>query len=129
MFFGGSTIPFYFLSKQTKKLNLFATTSYINSPVDFLNPIGGRQDDWMQTGGFGYQPSEKWSIQGTGGVSTHGGMGRGEINYVSPRFSFFAGGGSSSLLFPLNRVQSLFSGTTAAKAGFKVTKIERENLI
>ena len=139
MFFGGSTIPFYFLTlgatrdvggfsfqrKQTKKLNLFATTSYINSPVDFLNPTGGRQEDWMQTGGFGYQPSEKWSIQGTGGVSTHGGMGRGEINYVSPRFSFFAGGGSSSLLFPLNRVQSLFSGTTAAKAGITVTTSER----
>ena len=139
MFFGGSTIPFYFLTlgatrdiggfsfqrKQTKKLNLFATTSYINSPVDFLNPTGGRQDDWMQTGGFGYQPSEKWSIQGTGGVSTHGGMGRGEINYVSPRFSFFAGGGSSSLLFPLNRVQSLFSGTTAAKAGITVNTSER----
>lgn len=139
MFFGGSTIPFYFLTlgatrdiggfsfqrKQTKKLSLFATTSYINSPVDFLNPTGGRQDDWMQTGGFGYQPSEKWSIQGTGGVSTHGGMGRGEINYVSQRFSFFAGGGSSSLLFPLNRVQSLFSGTTAAKAGITVNTSER----
>ncbi len=139
MFFGGSTIPFYFLTlgatrdiggfsfqrKQTKKLNLFATTSYINSPVDFLNPTGGRQEDWMQTGGFGYQPNERWSIQGTGGVSTHGGMGRGEINYVSQRFSFFAGGGSSSLLFPLNRVQSLFSGTTAAKAGFTVNMSER----
>jgi len=139
MFFGGSTIPFYFLTleatrdiggfsiqrRQTKKLNLFATTSYINSPVDFLNPTGGRQDDWMQTGGFGYQPSEKWSIQGTGGVSTHGGMGRGEINYVSQRFSFFAGGGSSSLLFPLNHVQSIFSGTTAAKAGITVNTSER----
>ena len=139
MFFGGSTIPFYFLTlggtrdiggfsfqrKQTKKLNLFATTSYINSPVDFLNPAGARQEDWMQTGGFGYQPSEKWSIQGTGGVSTHGGMGRGEINYVSQRFSFFAGGGTSSLLFPLNRVQSLFSGTTAAKAGITVNTSER----
>jgi hypothetical protein len=79
----------------------------------------------MQTGGFGYQPSEKWSIQGTGGVSTHGGMGRGEVNYVSQRFSFFAGGGSSSLLFPLNRVQSLFSGTTAAKAGITVNTSER----
>ena len=139
MFFGGSTIPFYFLTlggtrdiggfsfqrKQTKKLNLFATTSYINSPVDFLNPTGGRQEDWMQTGGFSYQPSGKWSIQGTGGVSTHGGMGRGEVNYVSPRFSFFAGGGSSSLLFPLNHVQSLFSGTTAAKAGITVNTSER----
>jgi hypothetical protein len=138
-FFGGSTIPFYFLTlgstrdiggfsfnrKQSKKLNLFATTSYINSPVDFLNPTGGRQDDWMQTGGFGYQPTDKWTIQGTGGVSTHGGMGRGEINYISHRLTFFAAGGSSSLLFPLNRVQSLFSGTTSAKAGVTVSSSDR----
>jgi hypothetical protein len=122
MFFGGSTIPFYFLTlggtrdiggfsfqrKQTKKLNLFATTSYINSPVDFLNPTGGRQDDWMQTGGFNYQASDKWNFQTTSGVSTHGGMGRGEVDYISHRFTFFAAGGASSLLFPLNRVQSLF---------------------
>ena len=49
---------FSFQRKQYKKLNLFATTSYINSPVDFLNPTGGRQEDWMQTGGFGYQASD-----------------------------------------------------------------------
>jgi hypothetical protein len=139
MFFGGSTIPFYFLTlgstrdiggfsfqrKQTKKLNLFATTSYINSPVDFLNPTGGRQDDWMQIGGFNYQASEKWNFQSTGGVSTHGGMGRGEVDYISHRFAFFAAGGASSLLFPLNRVQSLFSGTTSAKAGLTLSTSER----
>src|SRR4029077_10277948 len=76
MFFGGSTIPFYFLTlgstrdiggfsftrKQTQKLNLFATTSYINSPSDFLNPTNGRQDDWMQTGGFNYQASDRWNF-------------------------------------------------------------------
>jgi hypothetical protein len=139
MFFGGSTIPYYFLTlgstrdiggfsfqrKQSKKLNLFATSSYINSPVDFFNPTGGRQNDWMQTGGFGYQPSDRWTIQGTGGLSTHGGMGRGAINYVSHRLTFFAAGGSSSLLFPLNRVQSLFSGTTSAKAGLTVSSSDR----
>jgi hypothetical protein len=139
MFFGGSTIPFYFLTlgstrdiagfsfqrKQSKRLNLFATTSYINSPVDFLNPTGGRQNDWMQTGGFTYQLSDKWNIQSTGGVSTHGGMGRGEINYISHRLTFFAAGGSSSLLFPLNRVQSLFSGTTSAKAGLTLSTSDR----
>jgi hypothetical protein len=139
MFFGGSTIPFYFLTlgstrdiggfsfqrKQTKKLNLFATTSYINSPVDFLDPTGGRQNDWMQTGGFNYQASDKWNFQTTGGVSTHGGMGRGEVDYTSHRFTFFAAGGASSLLFPLNRVQSLFSGTTSAKAGLTLSTSER----
>ncbi|HEY2389944.1 MAG TPA: SdrD B-like domain-containing protein [Candidatus Angelobacter sp.] len=131
MFFGGSTVPFYFLAlgsthdiggfsfnrKQTKKLNLFATTSYIDSPADLFNPIGGRRNDLMQTGGFNYQLGDKWTIQSTGGVSTHGGMGRGELNYISHRVTFFASGGSSSLLFPLNRIQSLFSGTTSAKAG------------
>jgi hypothetical protein len=139
MFFGGSTIPFYFLTlgatrdivgfsfqrKQSKKLNLFATTSYINSPVDFLNPTGGRQGDWMQTGGFNYQASDKWSFQTAGGVSTHGGMGRGEVDYISHRLTFFAAGGESSLLFPLNRVQSLFSGTTSAKMGLTLSTHDR----
>jgi hypothetical protein len=139
MFFGGTTIPFYFLTlgstrdiggfsfqrKQTKKLNLFATTSYINSPVDFLDPTSGRQDDWMQTGGFNYQASDKWNFQSTGGISTHGGMGRGEVDYISHRFTFFAAGGASSLLFPLNRVQSLFSGTTSAKAGLTISTNDR----
>ena len=139
MFFGGTTIPFYFLTlgstrdiggfsfqrKQTKKLNLFATTSYIDSPVDFLDPTSGRQDDWMQTGGFNYQASDKWNFQSTGGISTHGGMGRGEVDYISHRFTFFAAGGASSLLFPLNRVQSLFSGTTSAKAGVTISTNDR----
>ncbi len=139
MFFGGTTIPFYFLTlgstrdiggfsfqrKQTKKLNLFATTSYINSPVDFLDPTSGRQDDWMQTGGFNYQASDKWNFQSTGGISKHGGMGRGEVDYISHRFTFFAAGGASSLLFPLNRVQSLFSGTTSAKAGVTISTNDR----
>ena len=139
MFFGGSTIPFYFLTlgstrdiggfsferKQSKKLNVFATTSYVNSPADFLDPTSGRHDDWMQTGGFNFQASDKWSFQTTGGVSTHGGMGRGEVDYISHRYTFFAAGGASSLLFPLNRVQSLFSGTTSAKAGLTVSTNDR----
>jgi hypothetical protein len=139
MFFGGTTIPFYFLTlgsmrdiggfsfmrKQSQKLNLFATTSYISSPADLFNPASGRSDDWMQTAGFGYQPTDRWTIQGTGGVSTHGGMGRGELDYVSHRLTFFAAGGSSSVLFPLNRIQSLFSGTTSAKAGITLSSSDR----
>ncbi|MGC2697796.1 MAG: SdrD B-like domain-containing protein [Candidatus Angelobacter sp.] len=139
MFFGGSTIPFYFLTlgstrdvggfsftrKQSEKLNLFATTSYINSPVDLFNPTGGRTSDGMQTAGFGYTPTNNWTVQGTGGVSTHGGMGRGEIDYVSHRLTFFAAGGSSSLMFPLNRIQSLFSGTTLEKTGITLSLSDR----
>jgi len=79
----------------------------------------------MQTGGFNYQASDKWNFQSTGGISTHGGMGRGEVDYISHRFTFFAAGGASSLLFPLNRVQSLFSGTTSAKAGLTLSTNDR----
>jgi SdrD B-like domain len=139
MLFGGTTVPSYFLTlgstrdiggfsflrKQTPKLNLFATTSYINSPVDFFNPGGSRQDDWMQTGGFTYQPADRWTLQATGGASTHGGMGRGELSYAGHQLTFFAAGGSSSVLFPLNRVQSLFSGTTSAKAGLTLAASRR----
>jgi putative type II/III system pilus formation protein len=56
LFFGGATVPSYFLTlgssrdiggfsfarRQSQKLNLFATTSYINSPVDFFNPADAR---------------------------------------------------------------------------------------
>ncbi len=139
MFFGGTSIPFYFLTlgatrdvagfsfhrQQSAKLDLFATTSYINSPADFLNTFGGRRNDWTQTAGFGYQPTNHWTIQATGGVSDHGGMGRGEVSYVSRRFMFFGGGVASSLLFPLNRVQSVFSGTTSGRAGITLNSGER----
>ena len=139
MFFGGTSIPFYFLTlgatrdiagfsfhrKQSANLDLFATTSYINSPVDFLDTFGGRRNDWMQTAGFSYQPSEHWTLQGTGGISGHGSMGRGELNYVSRHLTFFAGGTASSLLFPLNRVQSAFSGTTSGRAGITLNSGER----
>src|SRR5258708_4849895 len=56
MFFGGSTIPFYFLTlgstrdiggvsflcQHSKKLNFFSPTSYINSPSDVLHPTPSR---------------------------------------------------------------------------------------
>ncbi|HEU4413278.1 MAG TPA: SdrD B-like domain-containing protein, partial [Candidatus Angelobacter sp.] len=139
MFFGGSTIPFYFLTlgatrdvggfsfsrKQSQKLNLFATTSYISSPADFFDPTSGRTDDWMQTAGFGYQPSNRWTVQGTAGASSHGGMGRGEIDYASHNLTFFAAGGSSSIMFPLNRIQSLFSGTSSARVGITLNTSDR----
>src|SRR5579864_7287009 len=130
-FFGGTTVPFFyltlgsardmggfsFLHRQSKKLSFFATTSYINTPTDFLGFSGRRQNDYMQTAGLIYQPDSKWTFQGTGGASNHGGLGRGELDYISPTLTFFAAGSVSSPLFPLNQVFSLFSGTIAVKTG------------
>src|SRR5919109_4428983 len=81
MFFGGTTIPFFyltlgstrdvggfsFLRKQSDKLSLFATTSYINTPTSFLGLSGQRQNDFMQTGGFSWSPNANWTLHGTGG--------------------------------------------------------------
>lgn len=138
-FFGGTTIPFFYLTlgstrdiagfsfvrKQSKKLSLFATTSYINTPTNFLGFSGQRQNNYMQTAGLTYQLDSKWTFQGTGGASNHGGLGRAEVDYITPRLTFFAAGSVSSPLFPLNQVFSLFSSTRAIKAGWAFRSSER----
>src|SRR5215469_4000577 len=139
MFFGGTTVPFYyltlgstrdiggfsFLHKQSRELSFFATTSYINTPTNFLGFSGQRQNDYMQTAGFTYQPDSKWTFQGTGGASNHGGLGRGEVDYITPQITFFAAGSVSSPLFPLNQVFSLFSSTTSIKSGLTLKSSDR----
>src|SRR5947209_619589 len=116
MFFGGTTIPFYyltfgstrdvggfsFLHKQSDKLSLFTTSSYINTPTNFLGLSGQRENEFMQTGGFTYALNKRWNLQGTGGGGSHGGMGRAEADYISNAVSFFVAGSKSSTLFPLN---------------------------
>ena len=135
MFFGGTTIPFFyltlgstrdvggfsFLRKQSDKLSLFATTTYLNTPTSFLGLSGQRQNDFMQTGGFTWSPNTNWTLHGTGGTSNHGGMGRAEVNYISPNLVFFAAGSLSAPSFPLNQVFSLFSGTKSVKSGLTLT--------
>ncbi|HLJ29564.1 MAG TPA: SdrD B-like domain-containing protein [Candidatus Angelobacter sp.] len=138
-FFGGTTIPFFYLTlgstrdiggfsfvhKQSKKLSFFATTTYINTPTNFLGFSGQRQNDYMQTAGFTYQLDSKWTFRGTGGASNHGGLGRAEVDYITPRLTFFAAGSLSSPLFPLNQVFSLFSGTTSLKSGLTLKTSDR----
>lgn len=138
-FFAGTTIPFFYLTlgstrdiggfsfvrKQSKNLSFYATTSYINAPTDFLGFSGRRQNNYMQTAGFTYQLGSKWTLQGTGGGSNHGGLGRGELDYITPRLTFFAAGSVSAPLFPLNQVFSLFSSTTSVKSGLTLKTSDR----
>lgn len=139
MFFGGTTVPFFYLTlgstrdvggfsllhQHSDKLSLFTTASYINTPTNFLGLSGQRQSDFMETGGFTYALNSKWILHGTGGASNHGGLGRGEVDYITPSLTFFAAGSVSSPLFPLNQVFSLFSGTTSIKAGMTLKSSER----
>ncbi len=134
-FFGGTTIPFFYLTlgstrdiggfaftrKQSDNLSLFSTTSYINTPTTFLGLSGKRQNDFMQTAGLTYVFKDRWTFQGLGGGSNHGGLGRAEVNYISPNLTFFAAGSTSSSLFPLNQVFSLFSGTQSIKTGLTLS--------
>src|SRR5947209_20341387 len=104
------------MRKQSDKLNLFATSSYINTPTNFLGLSGQRENEFMQTGGFTYLLNKRWTLQGTGGGGSHGGMGRAEADYVSNGVSFFAAGSKASTLFPLNQLFSLFSSNTSIKS-------------
>lgn len=138
-FFGGTTVPFYyltlgatrdiggfsFLHKQSESLSMFATTSYINTPIDFLGVSGQRRNNYMQTAGFNYRPAERWTLSGTGGISNRGGMGRGELDYVAHNVTLFVAGSQSSSLFPLNQIFSLFSNTSSIKAGLTLNSSPR----
>src|SRR5215813_689044 len=139
MFFAGTTIPFFYLTlgstrdvggfsfyrKQSDLLSFFATSSYINTPTDFLGLSGRRQNNYMQTGGVTLTPNRKWTLASTLGASNHGGMGRAEADYITPHLTFYVAGTKSAPLFPMNQVFSLFSSTTAVKAGLTVQSSER----
>ena len=130
-FFGGSTPPAYFLSlqgtrdtggftfsrHQSKSLDLFATSAWLNAPIYLFGPSIERQNSVFQTAGYNYHPNHRWAIQGTGGVSNRGGLVQQGVTYNSVRFVGFISGTSSSPSFPLNQMQMLFAGGTSLAAG------------
>ena len=129
--FAGATIPYYFLSlnatrdvagfsfhrRQTNKLNFFGSTSYVNIPTLLPSGTVQRQEYAMQNLGVSYRLGQRFLVGVQGGASNRGGMLRGDLSYSSFRFSGYASAISASQSFPLNQLQSLFSGTSAAKAG------------
>jgi len=129
--FGGTTVPYFFLTlgstrdvagftfqrNQSENFSLFATSSYINAPLDVLGVGSGRRGNFMQTAGATYLVGRKWVLQTVGGASNHGGLARGLVSYNSSKLSGFVAAHASSALFPLNQIQSLFSGTSAIKGG------------
>lgn len=130
--FGGTTIPFYYLTlgstrdvagftfrrKQSDKLGIFATTSFLNAPLNFFGLAGGRRDNFMQTAGFAFMPNRQWTLKGAAGASNHGGMARAELTYQSAAMTAYAAGMLSSVLFPSNQLGSLITSTNTFRAGW-----------
>ena len=130
-FFAGTTIPYYFLSlnatrdaagftfhrKQTDRLNFFGSTTYLNIPENLTNVLQ-RQSHIMQTAGASYRVTKGLLIGAQGGYSNSGGMIRADASYASYRFSGYGSAIFGSQTYPLNQIQSLFSGTSGYKAGF-----------
>ena len=129
--FAGATIPYYFLSlnatrdvagfsfhrRQTNKLNFFGSTSYVNIPTSLPTGTVQRREYAMQNLGVSYRLGQRFLVGAQGGASNRGGMLRGDLSYSSFRFSGYASVISASQTFPLNQLQSLFSGTSSVKGG------------
>lgn len=131
-FFAGSTIPYYFLSlnatrdvvgftfhrKMSDRLSIFSGTNYANIPTTFDGNGGAtRQNYFTQTAGLRYLLGKNLSIGALGGVSNRGALGRGDLAYNSYRLTAYATMIAGSQSFPLNQLQSLFSGSSSIKGG------------
>lgn len=138
--FAGSSIPYYFLSlnatrdvvgftfhrKQSDRLSIFSGTNYSNIPTTF-DAIGStaRQSYFTQTAGLRYLLGKHFSIGALGGISNRGSLGRGDIAFNSYRLTAYATLIAGSQSFPLNQLQSLFSGTSSIKGGLNYRSSNR----
>ena len=134
--FGGSTIPYYFLSlnatrdvagfsfhrRQSDRVSLFGGASYVNIPLSLTNGIQ-RRNYFVQTAGVSYRPRRGVIVGTQGGFSNAGRMFRSDGSFASFRLSGYGSAVFTSQTFPLNQLQSLFAGTSALKTGliFKST--------
>lgn len=141
--FAGSTVPYYFLSlnatrdvagfsfhrKQTDRFSVFGGTSYVNAPLTFTDGVH-RHSYGVQTAGASYRFGKAFLVGAQGGVSNGGHLARADVSYASFRLSAYGTAIFTSQTFPLNQLQSLFSGTSTIKAGlsYKVTSRLSDNL-
>jgi len=95
-------------------LNLFAGTSYVNIPTNLTDGIH-RRNYVMQNAGFSYRLGQGFVVGAQAGVSNRGGLLRTDVSYSSYRFSGYATAIMAAQTFPLNQLQSLFSGTSSVK--------------
>jgi hypothetical protein len=136
-FFAGATVPYYFLSLRatrdvagftfsrplTGKLDIFAGTVFANIPL--ASDPAVRRNYAMQTAGARFRPTKNWVLDGLAGGSNRGGMLRGDASYLGRRVTAFASAVRSSQFFPMNQLETLFSGTTSLRSGMSLTLTHR----
>lgn len=130
--FAGITLPSFYLTlgstrdlggfsvqrRQTTKLTLFASTSMTNAPIDPSGLVRGRRNSLMDMAGFNYLLNQRWAVQATSGISNYGGLARGTLSYAGSSMGLFATASTSAALFPLNQIESMYSGTSSYKAAW-----------
>ena len=139
-FYAATTIPYYFLSlnatrdvggftfhrRQTDRLSLFGGSTYVNTPLTLTNGFQ-RHGYFVQTGGASYKVTRNFTVGAQGGYSNAGGLVRADLSYASYRFSGYGTVISAAQTYPLNQLQSLFSGTSQVKSGFTYKMTSRLN--
>lgn len=130
-FFGGTTIPPFYLSlsatrdvagfnfsrRESSNLYLYATTAWVNAPFQASSTQLERDNSFFQTAGAVYRPNHEWAFQGSAGGSTRGALAQGTASYAGERLSAFVSGTSSSASFPINQLQLFFAGGSSLSAG------------
>jgi hypothetical protein len=129
-FYAGTTQPYYFLNlsgtsdvvgfsfnhRLRERFVLYGNASYMNVPLRLYTTNPPRHSSGVQTVGLAYNFRQNWHFAADGGVSTQGGMGRGEVRYTSRRLDLGAAAATSAAQFPYNQLLNTTSGTQGLRA-------------
>ena len=129
-FYAGTTQPYYFLNlggtsdivgfsfnhRLRERFVLYGNAAYMNIPLRLYTANPPRRSSGVQTLGLAYNFRQNWHFAADGGVSTQGGMGRGEVRYSSRRLDIGAAAATSAAQFPYNQLLNTTSGTQGIRA-------------
>lgn len=140
-FFGGTTVPSYFLSMaQTARVGgtlaerrfsdafrVYNTVVYSDAP-DLFNPTQGRQQSVSNVAGFEWRASKPLFLAANTGISTQGKSASGLISYQGAAFDGFAGLRHYDSDFPLRNLRAISDVGTLATTGLGYTPTRRVRL-
>jgi SdrD B-like domain/Pilus formation protein N terminal region len=131
-FFGGASLPSYFLNSSgtkdiagvntthwfSKNVTVFTTSAFTNIPSLSGTGQSLRRSDFLETGGVAVRITPQLGLQADGGISTSGTHGQAGIAYSRFGRSAYISASTSSADFPLNQLQLLPMGTLSINSGF-----------
>lgn len=124
-FYAGTTQPYYFLTlggtsnmvgfnfnhRVNERFSFFGNSAFTNVPLNRYTPSQVREKNFTETIGFTWHVKQHWHFSSTAGMSTSGGMARGEARYSSRRLDAGAAAAVSSARFPFNQLLNTTAGT------------------